>query len=480
VKTEKKKVLLLAETGFIIRNLILGYFAEEITKNYSLVVAVHRPNDSALQELISNKDIEFIPFPMTSYKERRSLWQKVISWDNLMYGVQSARKPNASLAIQTKLFEGKSSLEKKVLQYSAISFGKIIQWSLLNDWFDRLYLERFILKKQATSEWIGLLKEVRPVIVFSTMLTHSIRFRCSSDLPVVAAAYKMGIRTCTLVQSWDNLSSKTSFLPSWIDRYFTWSNSMTDELIMLNAGVCPDKVKVVGSPQYDFHLNADILENRLAFLKRVGLKDTPYVVIGTGTARWMPDEMQKMVSLSRRILKECPGMQVLIRLHPKDDGSRWANFEEELKRLGVVIYCSAPEVHMDLGGFSPSIDFYRDQVNTIFHSSVIINSSSSLTVDAAILNKPVICIAYDLGKDELFQEGRSLAYSKSVHYLAIVQTKGVWLATSEDECMLAVKSYHNDPSLNEPERKMIVNLVADRVDLIAGKRLANAVAQILS
>lgn len=253
---------------------------------------------------------------------------------------------------------------------------------------------------------------------------------------------------------------------------------MSEELIKLNPSICPAKTSIVGSPQYDFHLDDDILESRHDFVKRIGLKEAPYIVIGTGTAQWMPDEMQKMVSLSRRLTTEVPGIQVLIRLHPKDDGRRWEEFKEELTGLGVVIHCTAPEVHMDLGGFIPPMDFYKDQVNTIYHSSVVINSSSSLTVDAAILNKPVICIAYDLKKEHLFPEGRSFAYSNSVHYSAIVRTQGVWLARSEDECINAVRKYHCNPSLHFEERRHIVKLVADQVESKAGLTLAEGVAEI--
>ena len=133
---------------------------------------------------------------------------------------------------------------------------------------------------------------------------------------------------------------------------------------------------------------------------------------------------------------------------------------------------------MDEGGFVPPKDFYRDQINTIRHSACVINSSSSLSVDAAILDIPIICIAYDLKKDTLFPEGRSLSYTKSVHYQKVVYTGGVWLVYSEKETVKAVESYYQFPYQHKEERKQIVGLVTDQIEQKAGLRLSKEIEKL--
>lgn len=476
----KRPILLLAETGFIIRNLLLGHFAEEISKYRKLIVAVQRPEDTSLQEIIRGKNIELIPFPREPYQDKRTNWNKLISWDNWIYGLRQAYKDNTSLTLQTRLFESSGNWKKRLVNRIPLFTGRIIKHfhfqNLIEDW----YLNRYISQKSITKHWVSILKELSPEIVFSSMLTHSLRYRCSTDLPIVVAAHKLGIKTCTLVQSWDNLSSKTSVLPFWVDSYFTWSRSMSKELQFYNPRIVKEKIEITGSPQYDYHLDTGLIESRHIYLENKGLdSNKPYILIGTGTVKWMPDEMEKMVQLCTRIVLEIPGMQIIIRLHPKDNGERWKPYIEILSKQSVIVQNTSPEIHMDKGGFIPPIDFYKEQINVIYHSNLVINSSSSLTIDAAILDKPVICIAYDISLDSMFPEGRSLMYSKSEHYSKLTQTGGVWVTKSEDECVKAIKLYLKNPLLHKNERKLLVERVTDNVNLKSGIRLCNSLIKLL-
>ena len=101
-----------------------------------------------------------------------------------------------------------------------------------------------------------------------------------------------------------------------------------------------------------------------------------------------------------------------------------------LEKLGAVLQVTAPTTHMDEGGSGPLKEFFRDQVNCLYHAAVVLNTASTLTVDASILDRPVICFAYDAVPDEKFPEGRALAYSQSTHYSPLVATDGVKVVRS--------------------------------------------------
>lgn len=471
----KPIVLLLAETGFIIRNLLLGYFADDVTRNCKLVVAVKVPNDPALTELCLKKGIDVIPFPIETYFDKRSDTQRFFSWDNIIYLFELSRKNNKSLEIQTRLFEGTQSTKVRIASKAVIMLSRLIRLAGLSSAIHNMYLKRYIAKKAVTQKWTEILINLKPNMVFTTMLTHSLRFRCSTDLPVAVAAHALNIKVCSLVQSWDNLSSKTSLLPAWVNPYFSWSGHMTGELLKFNPQLTRKNVIEVGSPQYDFHERSlEILRSEFLIPFRLD-PARPYILIGTGTAKWMPDEPRKVINIIKALKIVMPEMQVLIRLHPKDDGKRWESALETLLDLKVGIQYSAPDRHMDLGGFVPPKDFYKQQINAVIHSVCVINSSSSLTVDAAILNKPSICIAYDLEPDPLFPQGRSYAFSKSTHYQSLVDTGGVWVVKSETECLDAIGHYYRNPDLHKDERQLIVKKVAGDSEQKSGKLLASLV-----
>ncbi len=479
-RIEKPTVLLLAETGFIIRNLLLGEFAPRIARHARLIVAVLDPKDPMLTTIAHQHGFELIDFPREQPFIYSRTWDRIRSWEGRIYGIKLAERDNQSMKIQTRLFLNSTSTHKKIELYSLIIQGKIITALRLGKRMERQFLH-YVLNKEIAQQWKKRLQHIRPDLVFSTMLSHSTMFRHNSDLPVVVAAHSLGIPVVTLIQSWDNISSKASILPSWLKKVYVWSESMQQELQHLHPQIRPQNIEIVGSPQFDYHNNTSYCQQREDFMHKMGLDPSrPYILMGTGTAKWMPNEPQKVVHLLERLRTEMPEMQMLVRLHPKDTINRWEPFINELTKNGCILRVTSPPKHMDQGGFVPPRNFYEEQVNAILHSVAVINSSSSLTVDAALLDKPVICIAYDLEQDPLFPEGRAYAYTQSVHYARLVRTKGVWVVRSEDECLHAIRTYYQHPELHRNERKKLVDKVTKDVGKPSGEYLADRVLDLLN
>lgn len=345
MSTVEGPVLLLAETGFIIRNLVLGTFAEAAMQRRPLVVAVPDPKDAGLLNIAKGKPLTLIPFPR---EPRGRLLSRRHRWLQLfMYRFKEAQKANKSLEIQTRLYESNQTPIDKAMARLLIGIGHLLNYTGMMGPVEDRYLSA-IARWPITNQWREVLEFWRPSAIVSTMLTHAALHRASSDLPVVMAACQLGIPCGTLIQSWDNLSSKTAILPPWLDRFWTWSETMSGELLTLNPRISSARVKVVGSPQFDFHLQPDLIEPRDVFMRRVGLNPSlPYVLIGTGTKVWLPDEPNTVVLLIQALRKSIQKCSVLIRLHPKDDGSRWTRFREQLEALGVVLRKTSPSVHMD-------------------------------------------------------------------------------------------------------------------------------------
>jgi hypothetical protein len=345
---------------------------------------------------------------------------------------------------------------------------------------EKLYLASYS-NNAITHTWLKTLEELEPDAVLSTMLTHSTLRKESSDLAPLLAARRLGIPTGTLVQSWDNLSSKTSVLPPWLDKYWVWSNHMRSELVKLNPRVPSERVTVVGGPQFDFHKDDGLLQPRGEFFLSRGLDpDRPLILVGTGTKVWLPDEPRTIVELTESIERSLPDCQVLIRLHPKDDLTRWSPVRARLAQAGAVLQSTNPSMHMDLGGFIPPKDFYRDQVNSLIHCAVVLNTASTLTVDAAILDRPVISIGWDAVPDPRFPDGRAWAYNHSTHFGVLVATGGVRVVRSLDECIANITQYLEDPAKDRMERAKIVETVVGTVDGLAGTRLAQEILSLAS
>lgn len=468
-------MLLLAETGFVIRNLLLGTFADAILARRPLVVAVPDPADARLLAALHGKAIRLVAFPRGVETVPAGGLAKLSRWHTYMYRFKEAEKATQSVRMQTRLYEERHSWAGSALTRTLVATGRVLKRARLLGPVEDRYL-RAVAAWPVTEEWRALLRRERPAAVVSSTLTLCTNRRPSLDLPPVVAARELGLPVGTLVQSWDNLSSKTAVLPPWLDRYWTWSETMSEELLDLNPRVRPERVRVVGSPQFDFHRRPELVEPRQTYLPGLGLDPRrPYVLYGAVTAKLQPCEPDTVVRLARRLRAEMPDVQLLVRLHPKDDGARWEPVRGDLALLGVMFQHAAPPVHMDLGGFVPPRDFYRDQVSTLAHAAVVLNIASTLTVDAAIMDRPVVCLGYDSVADPAWPEGRAWALSRSTHFGRLVATGGVALAETEDECLAMIRAYLADPALHAEGRRSIVASVTEAVDGGAGHRLAEEV-----
>lgn len=474
-----KPILLLAETGIVVRNLLLGTFADEVLRHRPLVVAVPNPDDPRLHAIAAGRPLRFVPYFLEGLEPPKGRLQKLTRWQTYVYRFKVAEKGTDGARLQIK-FDGDSpSKIGRAGMWLIDKTGRMLAKTGLMAQFDEVFFRSF-RRRAVTKQWRDLIRDIGPALILSTTLTLTDKNLSSGDLPPVLAAREMGVPIGTLVQSWDNLSSKAAVLPPDLDRYWTWNEYMTAELKALYPRVDADRVVIVGSPQFDFH-RVTLTEPREVFMSALGLDPSrPFVMMGTGTPSRIPEEPQLFLSIARELRAADPSIQVLIRLHPKDDGTRWKSLLGEVQELGIVLQYTAPTVHMDRGGFVPAQEFYRDQVSAITHAAVIVNSSSTLTVDAAILDRPIVCLAYDVRPDPRYPDGRAKLFVQTTHFAPLVATGGVRVVYSTPECIEAIRRYVTSPALDHTQRQKIVDIVAGTVDGQAGLRLAREAVSLAS
>lgn len=468
-------IFITAKTGFIIRNILLGNFITELRNKAKLIIAVQNPDDPLLSQLLSHENVRLVKFIRQEYPPVDRSYHRLRYLQYWMFYIIMANNPTGSLMTYARLQDAPASRSVWLIQRLLYGFGKVVNGVGLRRAFERFYLW-FYGRSTNAGEWMQALEKYKPDLVFSTMLSLSLKYTPSDDLPLILAARKKGIKTCTLIQSWDNLSTKPTVLPEWVDEYYTWSNFQAAELYERFPHIDKEKVHAVGSPQFDFHVMDNIMIPREEYVTKLGLDPAkPYILIGTGSPRSLPDEIEKVIKLIRALLEAYAEMQFVIRLHPKDYSNRVDAYKDEWKKLRTVIQHTNAAVHMDQGGFVPPVDFYQDQVNVLRHSELVLNSSSTLTVDAAIVDKPIICLAYDLVFEKEYPQGRSYSYSQSDHYKKLADSGGVWVVRSEEECLRAMKEYLANPDLHKQKRRELAELVTLHPDGKSAHRLAEAV-----
>ena len=234
------------------------------------------------------------------------------------------------------------------------------------------------------------LREEKPDAVFCG---HQKALRA---VPAMLAARRLGIPTATFIYSWDNLPKGR--MPVSADRYFVWSAFMRDELVRLYPDVSPDRVRIVGTPQFESYHDASLIEPREKFLRGLGLEPGRPVVCFSGddelTSPHDPVYLEDLAE-AMQLVPAAERPQILFRRSPVDRSGRYAAVLAKHPEITVSDPLWRSHSDGEWSQIVPTRDDVALLVNVVCHSDLVINVGSTMAMDFAAFDKPAIFIAYD-------------------------------------------------------------------------------------
>jgi hypothetical protein len=333
-------------------------------------------------------------------------------------------------------------------------------------------LERLLLGYQRSVEAESRLRKLAPDVVVTT---GPFQF----DQPAISAAAKnLNIRTLAYIPSWDNVTTKNRMVFKY-DGYMVWSEQIKNELheFYPHTRDCP--VYVVGAPQFDIFFLEKFYSTREEFCHAQNLDpDRPVIVYAIGSPNFL-QEHHGAIELAKRIARGDLGdVQMLIRPHPIHDNAELANtFKEFAPRVRLQ---KTANVGKKLEQRSQDDAQIVEWINTFRHADVVVNLSSTVTVDAAIFDRPVVNLDFDPQPGQAQQGLIKEVNHVWRHFKPIAESGGVWLVNSYDEMVNAIKVYLRFPEKDADERKWITQHVCGFIDGRCSERMAEAIRDFAS
>jgi hypothetical protein len=296
------------------------------------------------------------------------------------------------------------------------------------------------------------------------------------EAPPAVLARHLGIPVAAWINSWDNLTSKPAYFTGY-DHYFVWSDRMRSELLRYYPEAAGGTVDVTGVPHFDWYRCPSMQMSREELCALHGFDPRrPIVLYGTATPHLAPSEHLVVQRLARDLANlagtEALGSpQLLVRLHPGEAGGRFRDWQPG---PGVAFQRPGERGRGNLAGYCPTREENREFVSSILHADVIVNLASTLTLDAALCDRPAVNVAFDLSPGPSFQTAISQYYTHYDHYRTVVESGAVRLAHSPEELLVHVSAYLRDPGLEREGRKRLVDLWCGPFDGGSGRRLAGA------
>ncbi|MBC7845884.1 MAG: hypothetical protein H7Y10_05285 [Flavobacterium sp.] len=442
-----KKLGIVITDGVGFRNFIMSDFIKEATQQFDSVTIYSGLPISAYNAISQSKitikelDVYVESKPVWFFRK----WKEVahLRQHQSFYGMKDNLetgypKNNSPRALLVKLIYSCTRLV-----HSDASILLAEKWQFL-----------FFSKNKITQSYLKLLEEDQPSHLF---FTHQ---RPPFLAPFLYTAQQMKIPTSTFIFSWDNLASKGRMLGTF-DYFLVWSHLMQSELLYFYPMVATEKVKVVGTPQFEPYVmpkyNTTAEEFYAKFRLDANLKTICYSCADISIGANDPIVIRAIASAIRNngITTK---IQLIVRTSPAEDDSRFRILREEFPEIiwNVPKWILTRENHAEIWSQRvPSEEDIKDLRSLLEYVDLNINMCSTMSLDFMLFDKPVINTVFGNQENGLYNDQRFLNFG---HFKKVVESQSVTIAKNEIELINEINSALSNPNQRAAERKAMIDL----------------------
>ncbi len=312
-------------------------------------------------------------------------------------------------------------------------------------------------------------KKYNPDIVFATDLF------AEYDVLFLKNSRSFGVKNAAMVRSWDNTSSVgyARFAPDKLIVH----NEIGKEEMSRYHDISGKIIQACGIPQFEQYLKMKP-SSREEFYNRIGADINKRLVLFAPAGKffidtdWQTCQILKDLYYENKIPQD---IQFLIRLHPFNavDLSQVEPDSNFIVDITGPAKSEAGVATKVVGELDDS--FYQHIFDSLYYSSLIINAISSIIVDAAALDKPLITVNFN-GWEKNVPTLKSLKRwrleENQISWMRIGMTP---LVNNKEELALWINNYLKDPTLHQDKRKNFKDIYCGKFDGKSAERIASFV-----
>lgn len=294
------------------------------------------------------------------------------------------------------------------------------------------------------------------------------------DVLFLKEAKRRSIPSISMPKGWDNVTKEFyPVLPDW----FASPNEVSASCAIALQNMPPSRVRTVGLPQFDWYARQGVRRTREEHLRAKGLDPARKVIFFGSEGAWSQNDWRIAEQLYEWVRADAFGVptQLFVRPHYSDVQS--SKFEN-LRGKPLVYVDDYPKVDFLADKWDPTIEETIDFTNSILHADVVINIASSLALDGAAADRPVVLIGYGCE----FQGGEDVTVPKlygSDHMRWLAEAGGSDRADSPEELKKIVTRALKDPAWRAEGRARLRSGLCYKADGKSSERLAALVSEVL-
>ena len=313
-------------------------------------------------------------------------------------------------------------------------------------------ISRFLLKREYSihtaqkEHYLKILEPIKEEVL--VLCTH---IHLPNEAPLLNAARSLNIPSIGIVNSWDNVYKGIESHP---DLSLVW-NDINKKEMMDFEGYPSEAVECIGVPAFDPYFVKENHWSREEFCKKIGFDPKRPILLYATIGQFVPFfeetfllktiiEITKMYPLERR-------PQVICRLHPWSKREIFNSFKNEEN-----LYFSGFKNYLPTLGWCPTYEEVVYAGNLLNHSDICLTPGSTMTLEAAIFDTPIIVPVFNDYQPEIWEDYYS-RFCLVWHFGRLVREDLLPLVRNKQELKDWIDKYLSDPSLYKMGRKRIVD-----------------------
>jgi hypothetical protein len=307
------------------------------------------------------------------------------------------------------------------------------------------------------------------------------------DRYLLRQAVRRGVRTAAVVVGWDNPSSY-SLSGAPVDYITCWSEIQKEELVQ-GSDWNPARVHIGGIPSYDGYFRREWLMPREEYFRLHNLDPQRRLLSFACSFVTFSPNFQDIEPLARMVANDALAepAQLLVRLHPNHFWNEplYRGEADRIRQLARDL----PHVHVvepvPLGG---ELGYYSgedmpEKTSMMAHSDVFMTVYSTMVVETAIHDRPIISVCFDM-PGGWGQKGKfSLALSEIGEWPTHQRFRKACagrVALTEEQLKQEINRYLKDGQADQEARRKFIREEVTFTDGSAGRRTGGFLAGLAS
>lgn len=363
-------------------------------------------------------------------------------------------------------------------------------------WSDQLFPDaeyprsRFRFVENTETE--RLFTDTRPSLVVTTTAGLDLK-----DPPILEAAQRLGLRTATFVESWDNIW-KTERVARGLgkpgqrivfpDALLVWNDRMKQHALRAFPTYKTDetyrtdrtyrtyrspRIVITGAPRLDYFgpRYASQLPPRAEVMESLGLKPEGRLLHLATTELYDHGHVAKAIGEAKRRGDLPPDLQLYASVHP---GGKMERHQPWAEKYGFSIRFSpgrrADVPHPDFR-YNPTQEEMLRLAATFKEADVMVNLSSTVALESCLADRPTICAFFGKSFDWFAWRRSMVVRDFREHYADLLSGGGIAVARNGAQLVAQIRAYLEDPQKDSAGRRRSAEIIAGTVAGDASERV---------